>query len=42
MTLKLLIGMVERDKLIDLSLNFQIKTNANVIQYYNSSDSTQR
>ncbi len=41
MALKLLICMLERDKLIDLGLNFQIETNDKFIRYYNSSDSTQ-
>ena len=42
MTLKLLIGVFERDKLIDLGLNYQIESDANNIQHYDSPDSTRR
>jgi len=31
--------MFERNKLIDLGLNFQLETNDKFIQYYNSPDS---
>ena len=34
--------MFERDKLIDLGLNFHIEVDANDIQHYDSPDSTQR